>query len=313
MSEFLLDTSERRSPRAAAVPKGKRSVVRLLLASAAGAAALTGFAVAASSVMAGLVQPTPVLRKPAIADAGLASSWPDFKDGLPVKAGEPVKITETKPEAPKAPAGPRMAAFTSDPKAFAEDVPRLPQAAPKPAPVTERPTPVAPTARIPVPTKVAVLEAPLATQIVGPARTVATLAPRSSESIRARDEAVTDEEPAKPREAAVVKPTHPAHIAATPSPAKPKPIVATAKPAPEPAKIATAKPTPVKPAVSPAPAKVATAKPASAKASVTQTAAAEPDSDETEILGVKLPSLAPAGRKIKDSVSALGDAVRSAF
>ncbi len=254
MSEFLLDTSERRSPRAAAVPKGKRSVVRLLLASAVGAAALTGFAVAASSVMAGLVQPAPFLRKPAVATAGLASSWPDFKDGLPAKAGEPIKITETKPEAPKASAGPRMAAFTSDPKAFAEDVPRLPQAAPKPAPVAERPAPVAPTARIPVPTDVAVVEAPPATKIVAPTRTVAALAPRSSESVRARDEVGAAEEPAKPREAAIVKPTHPAHIAvATPVPAKPKPVVATAKPAPEPTKVATAKPTPVKPAPLPRP------------------------------------------------------------
>ncbi len=46
-------------------------------------------------------------------------------------------------------------------------------------------------------------------------------------------------------------------------------------------------------------------------ATVAQADAAEPE--ETEVLGIKLPSLAPAGRKLKESVDALGDAVRKVF
>lgn len=306
MSELLLDMSERRSTRAAAVPQSKRALLRPLLIGGACAAVLSGFAVAASSVMAGLVAPTPKLGQAPAIGQGLAASWPDLKDGLPARAGEPVKITESKAEQPKAAPGPRMAAFSSDPKAFDGGTPTLPM--PQPKPVAARPSPVKPTERIPVPTEVAVRNSVPDAQIVTPNRTVAALSPRPSETVRARDEAVrVAEEPAK------VAPPKPV-AAATPVPAKSNPIlakskpapVATAKPAHEPAKVAkaeTPKPS-AKPAATPA---------VVAKHAVTQTASAESDSDDTEILGVKLPSLAPTGRKIKDSVSALGDAVRSAF
>ena len=60
MSELSLDMSERRTARPAAAPQGKRSLARPLLLSVAGAALLSGFAVAASSVMAGLVMPIPL-------------------------------------------------------------------------------------------------------------------------------------------------------------------------------------------------------------------------------------------------------------
>ncbi|MCJ2025672.1 hypothetical protein [Methylobacterium sp. J-067] len=301
MSELSLDTSERRTARAAAVPQGQRSLARPLLLSVAGAAVLSAFAVAASSVMAGLVTPIPRLTQPPAIGQGLASSWPDLKDGLPARAGEPVKITESKAEAPKAAPGPRMAAFSTDPQAFDGGTPTLPT--PQPKPVAQRPAPVKPTERIPVPTEVAVQANVPAARIVTPSRTVAALAPRPSETVRARDEAVQVAE--EPPKAAPPKPV----AVATPAPAKPKPApVATAKPTHEPVKAAKAE-TP-KPTVKAAAAKPA---PAIAKPAVTQTASAEADSDETEILGVKLPSLAPTGRKIKDSVSALGDAVRSAF
>ena len=59
-------------------------------------------------------------------------------------------------------------------------------------------------------------------------------------------------------------------------------------------------------------AKVAVPKP-SATATTVADATPAPDSEETDILGVKLPSLAPAGRKLREGVTALGDAVRSAF
>ena len=294
MSELLLDTSERRS-RVAAVPQGKRSLLRPLLISGACAAVLSGFAVAASSVMAGLVTPAPRLVQPPAIGRGLAESWPDLKDGLPARTGEPVKITESKAEAPKSAPGPRMAAFSSDPKAFDSGTPILPM--PQAKPVATRAVPVKPTERIPVPTEVAVRDDAVAARVVGPSRTVAALAPRSSESVRARDEAAqVAEEPAK------VAPPKPVAVAA-PAPAKPKPApVAAAKPTHEAPKVAKAEPP--KPAAKPAPV---------AKQTVTQTASAEAPSDETEILGVKLPSLAPTGQKIKDSVSALGDAVRNAF
>lgn len=302
MSELLLDTSERRS-RVAAVPQGKRSLLRPLLISGACAAVLSGFAVAASSVMAGLVTPIPRLVQPPAIGRGLAESWPDLKDGLPARTGEPVKITESKAEAPKPAPGPRMAAFSSDPKVFDNGTPTLPM--PQAKPVAARAAPVKPTERIPVPTEVAVRDDAVAVLVVGPGRTVAALAPRSSESVRARDEAApVAEEPAK---AAPPKPV----AVATPAPAKPKPApVAAAKPPHEAPKVAKAE----APKMAKAEAPKHAAKPAPvAKQTVTQTASAEAASDETEILGVKLPSLAPTGQKIKDSVSALGDAVRNAF
>lgn len=297
MSELLLDTSEKRPARAAAVPKGKRPLLRPLLIGIACVSVLSGFAVAASSVMAGLVMPASRLMQQPSIGKGLASSWPDLKDGLPSRAGEPVKVTERKPDAPKPAPGPRMAAYSSDPAAFDGGTPTLPAAQPKP--VAARAAPVKPTERIPVATAVAVQDAAPAVHVITPSRTVATLAPRPSETVRARDEAVpVAEAPAK-----VVQPKPVAVAASVPS--KPK-AVATPKPAPEPVKVAKAEtPKPV--------AKPVAAKPVAGKPAVTQTASAEPDSEETEILGVKLPSLAPTGRKIKDSVSALGDAVRNAF
>lgn len=296
MSEFLLDASETRPARAAAAQRGRRAYFKPILIGGVCAAALTGFAVAASSVMADLVVPPKVTRGPAI-DKGLAASWPDLKDGLPAMAGTPVKVTESKVSASSAPA-PRMASL-GDPMAYSAGPAASP---PPPQPVVARSTPVKPTDRIPVPTEVAVVANAPAAKVVAPSRTVAALAPRPSETVRARDEAVKPiEEAAKPRdeaprtrEAAVEKPvSHPAAAKAKPVAAKP--------PAPEPAKVAAAKVAPPKPVA------------AAAKPPVTHTAAAEADSDETEILGVKLPSLAPAGQKLKEGVSALGEAVRNAF
>ncbi|MFC6740612.1 hypothetical protein [Methylobacterium tardum] len=61
----------------------------------------------------------------------------------------------------------------------------------------------------------------------------------------------------------------------------------------------------------PAPPKVAAKAKAPASTAVAQAEASEPE--ETEVLGIKLPSLAPAGRKLKESVDALGDAVKNVF
>ncbi|CAA2155472.1 hypothetical protein MBRA_01112 [Methylobacterium brachiatum] len=51
-------------------------------------------------------------------------------------------------------------------------------------------------------------------------------------------------------------------------------------------------------------------KPGAAPATVAQADTAD---EETEVLGIKLPSLAPAGRKLRESVDALGDAVKKVF
>lgn len=135
--------------------------------------------------------------------------------------------------------------------------------------------PEPPTRRIPTPTQTA----PLATarQVVPlpPARTATLQAPRVSETVRAR-------EPAAPKA-----------VAAAPAADKAsrKPLLIAHK--------------------TPAPVKSAEKTRAGAATTVAQAEPAEPE--ETEVLGIKLPSLAPAGRKLKESVDALGDAVRKVF
>lgn len=135
---------------------------------------------------------------------------------------------------------------------------------------------VPPTRRIPTPTPVAPLAASRQVVPLPPSRTAALQAPRAAETVRAH---------------AVVEPApKPLAVAAPPaSSAKPAPKVVAAKPAPAPKTADKTKRT----------ATVASAEPA--------------DPEETEVLGIKLPSLAPAGRKLKESVDALGDAVKSVF
>lgn len=291
MSEVLLNVSETRPPRSPSEVRPRSTVARRIVIGSLCAAGLAGFAVAASSVMEGLVSP-PVLRHGPAIGQGLATSWPDLKDGLPPKAGIVVKTADSSSDAP---APTRIAALqtpmsppTTAPATPASTTPAKPAA-------SASPQPQSPTARFPVPTEVSVVSKAPVARLIGPTRTLTALAPRPSETVRAREEVKPAEAPAPVAERA-------APAAATPKPAK---AIATAKPAsPEPSKVATAKPAAPKPAA---------AKAGSANPVVTQTAEAEPDANETEILGVKLPSLAPAGRKLQDSVSALGDAVRNAF
>ncbi|MCJ2015339.1 hypothetical protein [Methylobacterium sp. J-076] len=323
MSELLLNASETRPARPAA-PAGRRSTaLRSVMIGGACAVLLAGFGVAASSVMADLVVPTPKLTRGPAMGQGLASSWPDLKDGQPAKAGITVKTADAKTDAAPAAPGPRMASL-ADPMAFATGTPTKPTALP-PAPKAAASKPVPPTERIPVATEVAPVVTPPTAKIVMPTRTVAAIPPRPSETVRAREDvsarqaegAKPREETPRTREAAADKPA-PSHPAATPTPAKAQKATVAAKPpaSPEPTKVA-AKPAAAEPAkvaaVKPTPTPTPTVKPVAAKTPVTHTAAAETDSDETEILGVKIPSLAPAGQKLKDGVSALGDAVRSAF
>jgi ribosomal protein L12E/L44/L45/RPP1/RPP2 len=52
---------------------------------------------------------------------------------------------------------------------------------------------------------------------------------------------------------------------------------------------------------------------AEAQPAVTPAVAQEAEPEHTEVFGLKVPSLAPAGRKIAESVEALGNAVKNAF
>jgi len=276
MIDLALDPSETRETRTSAAQPRRALDLRVLLFSLAGAGVLGGFGVAASTVMAGLAAPPPITIKAA---AGRAADWPDLKDGLPAVAGTATVAptqAEAKPSEPMAQT-PRMASLPS---------PLTPAAAPIKAPAPPTPIKAAvaaepPARRIPMPTPVTPLAASRQVVPLPPTRTVALQAPRASETVRAH----TQIEPAP-------KPVVAAAPAAGPDKA--------AKPA---AKVAAAKPA--------APAKVAEKAKRAAPTAVAQAEAAEPE--ETEVLGIKLPSLAPAGRKLKESVDALGDAVKSVF
>ncbi|WP_267354347.1 MULTISPECIES: hypothetical protein [unclassified Methylobacterium] len=204
---------------------------------------------------------------------GRAQDWPDLKDGLPALAGT---VASAPPEAkPAEPVAqaPRMASL---PDTF------TPAAAPSKAPVA--PTAkaadasVPPTRRIPTPTQVSPLAASRQVVPLPPSRTAALQTPRASETVRAR---VLTEPAPKP-----VAASAPAEKAAKPTP-----------------KVVATKPTP--------PTKTAEKAKRTAPTAVAQAEPAE--SEETEVLGIKLPSLAPAGRKLKESVDAIGDAVKSVF
>lgn len=288
MSELALNPSETRSIRT----PSRRRLTGPVVIGVVGAAALGGFAMAASSLIGDLID-VPVRPVAPVIDRGLASKWPDLKDGLPAIAGATTKpkpvVVETVAATPTGLAPGQVASLTNLPAAI---LAASPQASVTPVP-QRKPEP--PTVRIPVPTEVAVNLPSNTAKPVMPSRTAALQGPR--ETIRARDETTSApqeatarprEETAKPREAAVEK-----------RPAASKPAIASAAPAPDKARKAVA-------AHKPAPA-------AHQEAKTTTVASAAPEAEETNILGVKLPSLAPAGRKIQESVSALGDAVRNAF
>lgn len=295
MNDLALDPSDRRPHRSPEPRPGRKPGLKLVLAGLVGASAIAGFGVAASTLMAGLAAPTPIKHAP----MGRAADWPELKDGLPAVAGiAPAPPVAAKPAEPEKPAL-RMAAL---PEALAPAVTPAPASpvAPPPAKITPVAAPVAaappaksvavpeaPTKRIPTPTPVT----PIATRQVvvplPPARTAALQPPRASETVKARDVAVPPVAPA-------AKP-----VAATPAAAPPeKPArkaVAAHKPPAAPKAADAAKPG---------------VKPGAAPATVAQ---AETADEETEVLGIKLPSLAPAGRKLRESVDALGDAVKKVF
>lgn len=276
MIDLALDPSETRENRISAASPRRAVNLRVVLFGLAGFGVLGGFGVAASTLMAGLAAPPPMKITTA---PGRAEDWPDLKDGLPAVAGTvAAAASETKPAEPAAPA-PRMASL---PETFTPAAATRSPAASKPAKAADATVP--PARRIPTPTPVAPLAAARQVVPLPPSRTAALQAPRPSETVRA-------------------------HVAHAPAEPAAKPVAAaapekTAKPAP---KAVAAKTPPTKTA----PVKTAEKAKRTAPTAVAQAEAAEPE--ETEVLGIKLPSLAPAGRKLKESVDALGDAVKSVF
>jgi hypothetical protein len=316
MSELALTPSETR-----AIPRqpAARGILRPVLLAACGAGALAGVAMGASTVIGDLlaapVRPATMLKTSAPAiQSGLASQWPDLKDGLPAVAGATVKTTSAAPDSSPQAEPPRMAALSTPPMT----VPGLPAAPPAVAPPS---APLAkaeaPSRRIPVATEVATAAPPAPTKVIVPSRTAALLPPR--ETIQAEDDTPKPVQEVAKRAQEVAKPVQEA--------AKPKREAAKHHEEAARTREAVAKPPVPRPTVTaatPAAAvektkKVAlTSKPAShgpeaAKPTVVATATASAEPEETDILGVKLPSLAPAGRKIREGVTALGDAVRNAF
>ncbi|MGH1569636.1 hypothetical protein ACRAWG_01860 [Methylobacterium sp. P31] len=282
MNDLALDPSETRATRRPEARPERSSHLRLVLFGLVGAAALGGFGIAASTLMAQLAAPAPVK----VVSSGRAADWPELKDGLPAVTGtRQVATAAATPSEPAAPAL-RMAALPGSFTPAAAPVKSA--AAPMPPPAQAAAAPETPTQRIPQPTPV-VPVAPRQVVPIPPSRTAALLAPRASETVRARE---------------LAEPT---------APPAPKPI-ATATPA-----ASTAAPEkaekPARKAVAthkaPAPVKTAETTKGAAPTPVAQAEAAEPE--ETEVLGIKLPSLAPAGRKLKESVDALGDAVKKVF
>lgn len=278
MIDLALDPSETRETRIPAAPQRRAIDLRIVLFGLAGIGVLGGFGVAASTLMAGLAAPPPIKVTTA---PSRAADWPDLKDGLPAVAGTVAAVSpEAKPAEPVAQT-PRMASLP-DPFTPAAAPIKAPAAPPVPAKAADASVP--PTRRIPTPTPVAPLAASRQVVPLPPSRTAALQGPRTSETVRAH---------------ALIEPAPKPVAAAAPS----APSEKTGKPSP---KIVAARTVAAKPAPA-----TKTAEKVKHTATVAQAEAAEPE--ETEVLGIKLPSLAPAGRKLKESVDALGDAVKSVF
>jgi hypothetical protein len=156
--------------------------------------------------------------------------------------------------------------------------------------------------RLPPIENAAVLPPARPASLVPATRTAALIAPLPNETTRSRATNGTFTALAPEGDAATHK-----SAATVAKPAAVKP--AAVKPA--------AQPVAAKPLAKPAEAKSAEAKSAASKAVASKAAAApqvaqaEPEPEQTEFLGVKVPSLAPAGRKIAESVEAFGNAVKS--
>ncbi|WP_375462345.1 hypothetical protein [uncultured Methylobacterium sp.] len=286
MIDLALDPSETRVP-AEAAPR--RRVGRIVVLGLLGLAGTGAFAVAASTVLSGLAGPQ---RAPAAIRQG-AADWPDLKDGLPalatgsVPAAVPaVREIVTAPAEParlvaipaRADAVPWIDPDTRRAEGPAEAGHPTTAAAAKPGAVRSKDAdlnaePEVSAQRPPRPMP-SIVHVP----VIGPSRQATLVAP-----VRAAALAPL------PAETVRARTTDPTFAAPPAEPARVKPRAeAQAKRSP---------------AEKPVAARTAAAE--------TKAAPAETADEDAEVFGLKIPSLAPAGRKIRESVEALGDAVKS--
>ena len=254
--------------------------LRIVLLGGLALGGVAAFSSASMSFLGGLAGPPP---KP-IAINRSAADWPDLRDGVPALAtGSVVReaAVVTRPaETPALPLAEPVAPLRAalDARAQPSDI-----AAPAPQPVPARSTAEkVPAKRAPMIENVATVAPAREAVVVSAVKTAHALSPARSETVKARTADV-------------------AFAALPPEPAK-----ETAKEAAKEAPKEAAKPR-SKTAASKPPAarktEVASAEPA-------PTAAAADEPETTEVFGLKVPSLAPAGRKLRESVEALGEAVK---
>ena len=320
MMQVAIDPSERRdagsrepAPAKPAVARPVKPVAkpaargRMIVLGTLGCVAVAGLSVAAYSAMGSLagpqvVRPNLYQMQKAQAPQASAADWPDLRDGVPVLASEKgagptapfreagIQIVEKRAliEEPakivhsakvEAPAGGEAPAKVEAPVTLAAATPALPAKAE--APRSKVLPPIEP---------VSLALPPNALSPIVPNRVAAVIAPSAAQTIKARSAEISFASlPAEPARAAA-EPAKPAASVVV------KPAASVAKPS-----VALAKPKPVKPAK---PVQEASAEPAAAPV-------AAPEPEQSEIFGLKVPSLAPAGRKIAESVEALGNAVKN--
>jgi hypothetical protein len=297
MMPIAIDPSETRTQ----TKPGKAPIGRLVLLGGLGIGGIVGLSVTANALLSGLAGPPPM----PVSLSRTAANWPELKDGVPdlvtrspVKAialpaadsAPPAKVASADPDVPlvMTPATdsalrPSLAGASDSPaasKATAKNpslpIPsaRTPAAAPAAANAPKVTAVPAPPRRPPMIENAALIGPSREAPVLAPAKTAVAVAPLRTETVRARS-------------------AESAFAALPPEPAK------AAAEAAKPAKAAAAKPKPD-----------AKAKPAAVAQAAPVQAVAEAEPETTEVFGLKLPSLAPAGRKIRESVEALGDAVR---
>lgn len=305
MIDLALDPSEtRRAPEAARQRAAGRPWTRIALFGVLGVAGTGAFASAASTYLSGLAGPQ---RAPLIVISQKAADWPDLKDGLPALAtGSGSAIPKIREILPPEPAATPVVEARIEPNLRAgsatvsDAVAPAPTAASKAETAATAPKPLPPIVSVPVigPARQATL--------VPPARTVPGIAPLASETVRAKTGNATY---------AALPPENPRGVVGNPAPARDEPTKAeAAKPdaiKPETSKAkprieAHAKPSQVNKPVAEKP---AARRPAAVEANAAPADARAQDED-TEVFGIKVPSFAPAGRKLRESVEALGDAVK---
>ncbi|KQT98955.1 hypothetical protein ASG60_04405 [Methylobacterium sp. Leaf469] len=298
---IAIDPTERRiaaEGRAPAEPKAPSRVMRAALIAVLGGVGLVGLSAGAYSMLSGLAGPPPSK----VRIGRISADWPDLRDGVPALASShrpsgpvpaeadplPVRAVvapvEAKAQEAKAFETKALEAKVVEAKAPETKAVEVKLLQTKPADVKAVDTKPVQVANIASPLKLARLppienaatvpSAP-AVALVEKARTAPLVAPTPVETTRAR--ATTG---------GTFAALPPASAEAGPK-AKPAPVVARTKPAGK--------------TVPGASEKVAAAQPAQA---------AEPEAEETEMFGMKVPSLAPVGRKLVEGVEALGNAVK---